>query len=428
MTTPTNMRPDWKRGLPTRAQRTAAGEPSPPVAAPDAAPPSPRAPVAAAVASGLHPDWKRGLRTRPAEPQASAPGAEEPRPSRKRRPLRWILAASTLLLLVPVLALGSLRLAAALRERHAPEALAPATGRFVGTSGGRLFLQDAGRRDGVPVVLVHGTAAWSELWRGTIDHLVRAGFRVVAIDLPPFGFSDRARDGIYTRARQATQIKDVLDALGIGKAILVGHSFGAGATVEAAMRFPERAQGLVIVAGALGLAEPGAAPSADPLARLAPILDRPLLAEALVAATVTNPWTTRPLLGTLLHRKEAATPEIAAILQAPLTRLGSTPEMARWLRRFGKPEPDAQSADIESWRRLPVATRLVWGDRDTVTPLAQAEHLAGLVAGARLAVLRAVGHIPQIEDPFAFRNVLVEALMELGPGLAQPRSLTPPPR
>src|SRR5262249_32879499 len=40
--------------------------------------------------------------------------------------------------------------------------------------------------DGVPVVLIHGTAAWSELWRATIDALAAAGFHVVALDLPPF--------------------------------------------------------------------------------------------------------------------------------------------------------------------------------------------------------------------------------------------------
>ena len=82
----------------------------------------------------------------------------------------------------------------------------------------------------MPVVLIHGTAAWSELWRATIDALAAAGFHVIALDLPPFGFSDRPGD--YTRERQAARIDGVLDQLGVAPAIIVGHSFGAGAATR----------------------------------------------------------------------------------------------------------------------------------------------------------------------------------------------------
>ena len=58
------------------------------------------------------------------------------------------------------------------------------------------------------MVLFHGTAAWSELWRQTSDALAAAGFHVIALDLPPFGFSDRP--GNYTRQDQAARISDVL--------------------------------------------------------------------------------------------------------------------------------------------------------------------------------------------------------------------------
>lgn len=105
---------------------------------------------------------------------------------------------------------ASIRIAAT-REPGLRDELASSTGHLVPTGSGRVFVQEKGPAEGVPVVLFHGTAAWSELCRRTIDALAAAGFRVIALDLPPFGFSDRP--GSYTRRDQAARINDVLDQL-----------------------------------------------------------------------------------------------------------------------------------------------------------------------------------------------------------------------
>jgi pimeloyl-ACP methyl ester carboxylesterase len=60
-------------------------------------------------------------------------------------------------------------------------------------------------------------------------------------------------------------------------------------------------------------------------------------------------------------------------------------------------------------------TLVVWGNLDTITPLAQGAALAKLIPGARLEVLVGVGHIPQIEDPPRFNDVLVRFLAGLAP-------------
>src|SRR4030095_9438342 len=165
------------------------------------------------------------------------------------------------LLLSVILVITSFRLAASIRETGARTQLAPRTGHLVPTRSGGVFVQEKGPEGGVPVVLFHGTAAWSELWRYTSDVLAEAGFHVIALDLPPFGFSDRP--GSSTRQDQATRINDVLETLEAPPAIIVGHSFGAGAATELVMRYPDRARGLVLVDAALGLtAEPSAAPRA----------------------------------------------------------------------------------------------------------------------------------------------------------------------
>jgi pimeloyl-ACP methyl ester carboxylesterase len=113
------------------------------------------------------------------------------------RILRWSIRAFLIIgLLVVVVVLG-FRLAAAAREHGSRDDLAPSTGRLIPTNSGGVFVEQKGPTDGVPVVLFHGTAAWSELWRRTINVVAAAGFNVIALDLPPFGFSDRP--GGYSR-------------------------------------------------------------------------------------------------------------------------------------------------------------------------------------------------------------------------------------
>ncbi len=343
---------------------------------------------------------------------AVLPAAASRTEPRRRPMLRRGLQAVLALCGLVVLTLAGFRTAALMRETSSAEAIAPVSGQFVETGSGRMFLQDAGPRGRMPIVLVHGTAAWSEFWRGTIDHLLARGHRVVALDLPPFGFSDRSERGAYTRTDQAKRIIGALDALKIDRAIFVGHSFGAGATVETVMEHPNRIAGLVLVAAALGLPEDGVSPEAAPGAVDA-LLRLPVLPEVLVSTTLTNPLMTRRLLAMMMARKDAATDELAEVLRRPMTRQNSTRDFVVWARGFLAPDLGATSMSPPRYREIGAPTRIVWGDADTVTPLKQGERLARLIGASKLEVLAGVGHMPQIEDPSAFRAALDRALAEM---------------
>jgi len=317
--------------------------------------------------------------------------------------LRIALKACLALLVLVVVALVGFRTAAALRETAARADLAPKTGQWVTTRSGDVFIQEKGPATGTPVVLFHGTAAWSELWRRTIDALASAGYRVIALDLPPFGFSDRP--GSYTRQDQAQRVNDVLDSLNAQPAIIVGHSFGAGAATELVMRFPTRARPLVLVDAALGLsAEPS-----DPPAVLKP----KWLREMLVSLTVTNPLATKTLLKSLIAKKDRALPGYVEILQRPLTRESSTSDIADWMYYFVGSDRGAQSADRTAYARLKQPVAILWGDMDDVTPLAQGRDLNALLPHGRLTLLPGLGHIPQIEAPDQFNDALLKALATL---------------
>jgi pimeloyl-ACP methyl ester carboxylesterase len=323
---------------------------------------------------------------------------------------RWVrriavVVAVTFFVLVGcvVVGLGSLRLAAHFRETEAASAAAPAEGKFVESGHGRMFVMDPGPPDGIPVVLFHGTAAWSKLWWPTTAALKNGGYRPIAPDLPPFGYSER--QGGYTRFEQASRIDGMMTALGLGRAVIVGHSFGAGAALEYVLRHPERAIGLVLVDAALGLTqEPSDAPA---------VLEYGSLRELVVSATVTNPLATGFLLSRLIHRKEAASGETLEILKAPMRVAGTTSHIADWLLYFLGSDRSALSSSRSAVSGIKVPVAMIWGDRDDVTPLSQANDFRSLVPFASLKVLNDVGHIPQIEDPATFNAALIGAIAKV---------------
>lgn len=303
-----------------------------------------------------------------------------------------------------VLLLG-LRLAAFIREVEVLPLRIPEEGQIVETALGPVYIEELGPKDGVPLLMVHGSVGWSRMWRPTQEALAAEGYRAIAFDMPPMGWSFRDPKGDYSRQTQAARLLALVAALEV-KPVLIAHSFGAGAAAEAAMTKPEALAGLVVVSGAVGL-DSHLAGKALPWP-----LGHAFVRELVVAASVTNPPAMGPLLRLFLYRKEAATDEVIAMLNRPGRRGGTTSALADWLPSLLVPPVGALSTRPESWQALKLPLAFVWGDRDTATPLAQGQRLADLT-GAPLAILAEVGHIPQIEVPADFEAALINALSGL---------------
>lgn len=109
-----------------------------------------------------------------------------------------------------------------------------------------LSVHEAGPAGGLPVLLLHG---WPELalsWAAQIEALARAGYRVIAPDNRGFGASDAPHQvDAYHVDRLTGDIADLLDALGIEKAVMVGHDWGGILMWHAACLIPERFLGAV---------------------------------------------------------------------------------------------------------------------------------------------------------------------------------------
>jgi pimeloyl-ACP methyl ester carboxylesterase len=104
--------------------------------------------------------------------------------------------------------------------------------------------QQAG--SGPDVILIHGVTGDLSIWFlcEAMGVLARS-FRVTAFDLRGHGYSDVPRDG-YTSADQSGDVLAIMDGLGIERAALLGHSFGAVIATHAAVLYPDRIDGLVL--------------------------------------------------------------------------------------------------------------------------------------------------------------------------------------
>jgi pimeloyl-ACP methyl ester carboxylesterase len=133
--------------------------------------------------------------------------------------------------------------------RRAEQAVPP-VGRFVEVPGARLHLVEAGeRRDGrEPIVMLHGLAGQLHHFRyALIDDLAR-DTRVLAFDRPGSGYSTREPGRATTLEEQADAVASALDALGIERAVLVGHSLGGALSLAIALRHPHKVAALALLA------------------------------------------------------------------------------------------------------------------------------------------------------------------------------------
>jgi pimeloyl-ACP methyl ester carboxylesterase len=329
------------------------------------------------------------------------------------RRLLWSIGLLLLLLvLVPVIALTALRTMSLLREVEGRVSSAPKDGQFVAANDVQLFVQELGPAYGTPVVLVHGPGLWSESWRPTLRALADAGYRVFAIDLPPFGFSFRPPSGDYSTEAQAKRLAAALDSLGLARAIIVAHSLSARPVIEAVLNQPERAAALVLVAPHLGLQVP---PGVDPGLLAHVLLGLDPVRNGVVASSVTNPWLTAELVDRVARQPAARAPERVAVLQRPLHLTGTTESVGRWIEQHVMSHENPASRQPLLYKSLKIPTLLLWGAEDPIVPPNEGQHITTLMPAAVLSTLPGLGHVPMLEDERKFNSALLDALGVMAP-------------
>lgn len=253
----------------------------------------------------------------------------------------------------------------------------PGDARFVELDGVRVRYVDEG--EGSPVVFVHGFASSLETWDAVIPTVVAAGHRAIALDLRGFGWTDRP-PGDYTVEAQARLVLALMDELGVERAALVGHSYGAGVVLRMALRTPDRVTRIALYDAWAYSAQ---LPAFFHVARADGI------GEAMFAAWYGERAEDRMALA--FHDEGFVTIELIDAVDASLRRPGTYAAALAAVRGMHYEEVEA------TYPEIPHATLLLWGREDRVTPLSVGERLVRDLPGARLVVYPGCGHFPMIE-------------------------------
>lgn len=284
-----------------------------------------------------------------------------------------------------------------------PEGYAGCSARDVLLADGtRLRLVESGESQAPPVLLVHGFGASAYQWRFTLPMLAAAGFHAIAPDLPGHGFSQLDfPNGEYSRDMYARRMSQLLDALGVTRAPVIGHSMGGAIAAEMAWRHPERISRLALLSPAgFGLV-PGRMRLLKYIPDVLAPLARPLASRA--AATL--------VLGDVYGPDGGWTARDEAELLAPYAQPGIYRALLRTLKEFDFDlHANAQLA------QLPHGTLVVFGTHDAVVRPVDIAARVKLVPAGRLVVLSRIGHLPQVEAAEEVGRMLVEFVQ--GPRVA----------
>jgi len=317
-----------------------------------------------------------------------------------------------LILAVPLILIVGLVVVVNAQEFKTPQELADPDGQFADVDGVSVYYRAQGDPANPPVILIHGFGGSTFTWRDTLPALASAGFYAVALDLPPFGLSDKSPDIDYTRSGMADLVARFMSKLGIERADIVGHSMGGAVTAQFAVRHPERVDRLVFVAGGVfeamqptdeEAAQSGASAalsllnSIDPRSPLAPSLLRVLVNERFFLNTIRSAYADPDMV----------TPEVAAgyarILQiqdAPVGFLAYVQAQEQF--------PITLSDLAAATQNTPVL--LMWGDQDTWVTPRLADAMEAALANVRRVDFPGVGHLPMEEVVQPFNEALIAFL------------------
>ncbi len=261
-----------------------------------------------------------------------------------------------------------------LSQPQAPEVQIMRT-RITVSPGVELDVIQSGDPTGVPLVLLHGLSDSNASMRVLMDRLPR-GIRAIAISQRGHGESSKPL-GPYTTDAFVSDLASAMDQLGVGKAVIYGHSMGSVVAQRFAVQHPQRVVGLVLEGAFPGLKGNPAVEGfyEGEIAGLTDPID-PTFAREFQLSTISRPLP--PEFIDLISRESQKLPARAwkQILQ-DMMQIDTTADLAR----------------------LKVPAMLFWGDRDTFVQRRDQERLNKALKGSTLVVFQGTGHDPHWEEP-----------------------------
>lgn len=273
----------------------------------------------------------------------------------------------------------------------------PEIARSIRTGSFQTNVHDLGhaRPDQPPALFIHGSgpgvSAWAN-WRLALPVIARER-RVLAPDMVGFGYTDRPADIRFTMDTWVQQALDLLDALDIDRADVVGNSFGGALSLALAIRAPQRVRRLVLM-GSVGVPFP-ITPGLDAVWGYEPSLDG-----------------MKHLLDIFAYSRALVTDELAELRYQASVRPGVQQSYAAMFPAPRQRWVDAMASDEADIRALPHETLILHGREDQVIPLRNSMTLSEWIPRSQLHVFGQCGHWTQIEHAARFSQLVANFLAE----------------
>ncbi len=279
-----------------------------------------------------------------------------------------------------------------------------ATSRFGKAGDIKLHYNEAGEGD--VLVMLHGGGPGATSWSNFKQNLpaLSERFRVLLVDQPEFGLSDKPEIEEQFLTYSARAVRNLLDELGIEKAHFVGNSLGGGASLRFALDYPDRAGRLVLMG-------PGGA--------FAPVLSpAPSEGLKLLFGFLQPPGPTREKLEAfvriMVYDQSIVTPELIEERYKAATDPATLRGMQNFMKVAVGSTPE-QVREGELWReidRIEHPTLMTWGRDDRVLPLDGAFFALHQMPNARLHVFPRCGHWAQLEHRQEFDRLVIDFLTQ----------------
>lgn len=260
------------------------------------------------------------------------------------------------------------------------------------------------------VLLVHGFGSSTYAWEKIMPCLLAAGFRVVAVDVPGLGYSDKNITWPYSHDKNAEVLWALADLFtkdrglsGDAKWFLVGHSIGGEIVLRMAAQRPEKVKRVVLAAGAISGGKPHSLTLIrfPPARRWAMVLIEILLRRSNVMSGILGSAYGRP-----------PTSEELKGYTAPLYVDGTIHASFN----IGDSHVGLNST-VDMLKNLPLPVSLIWGENDKWIPTRQGRRIANLI-GRPLLLIPGAGHCPMETHPAEFARVILNEMTGNGTGYA----------
>lgn len=271
----------------------------------------------------------------------------------------------------------------------------PEIGKTVDAGGIATNVHDVG--SGAPVLLLHGSGpgvtAWAN-WRLVLPSLAER-FRAVAPDIVGFGYTERPADARYAMDLWTRHAVGLLDALGIGRASIIGNSFGGGLALALATRHPDRVDRLVLM-GSSGIDF-----------EITPGLDA-------VWGYEPSPENMRALVELFVYDQSIVTDDLVRMRYEASVRPGYQESYAAMFPAPRQRHVRALACKKKALQALDHETLIVHGREDRVIPLASSIRLDEFIPRSQLHLFGRCGHWTQIEQNARFCRLVADFLGEPG--------------